>query len=147
MRCSFAAAATAALAFTSQTSAINILLGNDDGFASAQLIEVLRLLREQRPSDNIVVVAPVDNQSGMGGRSVFTDLPTLPHDSEYGIVPAGSPSFGRAPFDDSVFYYNGTPAACAFVGLDYVLPNFANFTTPDLVVAGTEHVNRTLTQR
>lgn len=33
-------------------------------------------------------------------------------------------------------YYNGTPAATAFVGLDYVLPNFANFSKPDLVVAG-----------
>lgn len=33
-------------------------------------------------------------------------------------------------------YYNGTPAACAFVGLDYVVPNFTDFSTVDLVIAG-----------
>ncbi|KAI7369184.1 MFS general substrate transporter [Hortaea werneckii] len=127
-------AATAALALASRTSAINILVGNDDGFGSAQMIEMVRLLRES--GHNVVAVAPVDNQSGMGGRSVFSDLTELATASEYDIVPAGSPALGRAPFIDGVWYYNGTPAACAFVGLDYVLPNFANFTTPDLVVAG-----------
>lgn len=38
--------------------------------------------------------------------------------------------------DSNIWYYNGTPAATAFVGLDYVLPNFYNFSKPDLVVAG-----------
>jgi len=134
MHFSFATVATAALALTSRASAINILVGNDDGFGSAQMIETVRLLRQS--GHNVVAVAPVDNQSGMGGRSVFSDLPELATASEYDIVPAGSPALGRAPFIDGVWYYNGTPAACAFVGLDYVLPNFANFTTPDLVVAG-----------
>lgn len=33
-------------------------------------------------------------------------------------------------------YYNGTPAATAFVGIDYVVPTFTNWTSIDLVVAG-----------
>lgn len=33
----------------------------------------------------------------MGGRAVFTNLPTLPVDSEYGLVKAGAPSIGRDP--------------------------------------------------
>jgi 5'-nucleotidase len=35
-----------------------------------------------------------------------------------------------------VWYYNGTPSACALSGLQYVLPTFANISTPDLVVSG-----------
>lgn len=53
-----------------------------------------------------------------------------------GLIKAGAPSFGRDPFDDHIFYYNGTPNTQVFVALDYVLPKYANFSTPDLVLAG-----------
>lgn len=52
------------------------------------------------------------------------------------MIPAGAPSVGPDPYDSQIWYYNGTPAACTFVALDYVLPNFANFSVPDLVVTG-----------
>lgn len=42
---SFGTAATAALALTSQVSALNILMGNDDGFGAANLREFYRLLK------------------------------------------------------------------------------------------------------
>ncbi|PIA97958.1 Acid phosphatase [Cercospora beticola] len=129
----FTFAATAA-ALAPYVSGLDILLGNDDGFASAQLRETYRLLKKE--GHNVVVVSEADNQSGQGGRAVFTNRNTLQQDSEYGLIKAGAPSIGRDPMDQNIWYYNGTPAATAFVGLDYVLPNFTNFTEPDLVVAG-----------
>lgn len=53
-------------------------------------------------------------------------------------MPEGSPSVGTDPNDSNIWYYNGTPAACTFVALDYVLPRFyPNWTgSPDLLLAG-----------
>lgn len=58
--------------------------------------------------------------------------------SQYSIVPAGSPSVGRDPNDENIWYYDGTPAACTFVALDYVLPRYypSWHQTADLFVAG-----------
>ena len=53
-----------------------------------------------------------------------------------GLVKAGSPSLGQDPLDSHIWYYDGTPAAQIFVALDYVLPTHANFSTPDLILAG-----------
>jgi hypothetical protein len=49
---------------------------------------------------------------------------------------ADSFQVGSDPIDSHIWYYNGTPAACTFVALDYVLPRYANFSVPDLVVTG-----------
>lgn len=95
----------AALALSPSALAINILLGNDDGFGSAQIRETYRLLKEQ--GHTVVMVAEADNQSGMGGRAVFTNLATLPHGSEFGLLPPGAPSIGRDAKDQNIWYYNG----------------------------------------
>ncbi|RMZ87873.1 hypothetical protein DV736_g4901, partial [Chaetothyriales sp. CBS 134916] len=121
--------------FTSSTvSALNILLGNDDGFASAQLRELKNLLVAD--GHKAIVVAPADNESGQGGRAVYTNNKTLAVDSEFGIVKAGAPSLGRSPDDPDVWYYNGTPAAVTFVALDYVIPNYYDNITIDLYTGG-----------
>ena len=57
-------AAVASLAVPA--ASLNILLGNDDGFGSAQIRETYRLLKAS--GHNVVMVAPVDNESGQGGR-------------------------------------------------------------------------------
>jgi 5'-nucleotidase len=82
------------------------------------------------------IVAPVINQSGSGGPDDFTTYPNLTAPSRYNTIPKGAPSVGPDPSDSQIWYYNGTPAACILVALDYVLPSFANFSVPDLVVAG-----------
>jgi 5'-nucleotidase len=82
------------------------------------------------------IVASATGQSGQGGRSDFTTYPNLTTNSQYDLIPAGAPSVGSDPNDSQIWYYNGTPAACTFVALDYVLPNFANFSVPDLVITG-----------
>ena len=120
--------------FTAGTSALNILVSNDDGFGAANIREFARLLK--KAGHKVLVVAPVDNESGQGGRAVFTTSRTLTVPSEYGIIPAGAPSFGQDPIDSGVWYYNGTPAASVFFALDYVIPRYWNNTTPDIVLNG-----------
>lgn len=124
----------AVAAIFSGTSALSILLGNDDGFGSAQLRELYRCMKEA--GHEVLVVAPVDNQSGQGGRSVFTTSKNLTKASEFDLVPAGSPSLGRDSYDPDIWYYNGTPAACTFVALDHVLPLYYANRTIDLYLGG-----------
>ena len=123
-----------AAALATSASALNILLGNDDGFGSAQLRQLNDLLKAD--GHKTIVVAPVDNESGQGGRAVYTTNRNLTTASEFGLVPAGAPSLGRDPNDPDVWYYNGTPAACTFVALDYVIPKYYNNITIDLYTGG-----------
>ncbi|RKU43815.1 hypothetical protein DL546_006666 [Coniochaeta pulveracea] len=126
--------ATSALALAGFSNGLNILMNNDDGFGSGNLRELYTLLKAA--GHNVWIVAPATQQSGKGGSSEFTANANLTAPSIYNIIPAGAPSVGPDPTDDHVWYYDGTPAACTFVALDYVLPNFANFSTPDLIVTG-----------
>ncbi|MCJ1447143.1 MAG: hypothetical protein MMC23_007652 [Stictis urceolatum] len=135
MRFNFALAATLALAALPGASPLRILLGNDDGWAEANIREFYRLLK--RSGHDVVLVAPVVDNSGQGGRAVFTNSETLQGTGEFNSVQAGAPSLGSFPSDDHINYYNGTPAACTFVGLDYVLPKiWGQGAKPDLFVSG-----------
>ncbi|KAK2616216.1 hypothetical protein QQS21_000848 [Conoideocrella luteorostrata] len=123
-----------ALGLVSSSHALNILLNNDDGFGSGNLRELYRLLKND--GHNVWIVAPAVEQSGQGGRSSFAEEANLTAPAQYGIVPAGAPSVGSDPHDSHIWYYNGTPAACTFVALDYVLPRYADFKVPDLLLSG-----------
>ncbi|KAK0654243.1 Acid phosphatase [Lasiodiplodia hormozganensis] len=125
----------AALSSSPSAQALNILLNNDDGWASANIRETYRLLKEA--GHNVLMVAPVVDNSGQGGRAVFSSSATLLTDGEFSSVAAGAPALGSDPSDSHIWYYNGTPAACTFVALDYVMPRvWPNVTLPDLLVAG-----------
>lgn len=69
-------------------------------------------------------------------RTLLKKFNTLNLHMQPGIVKAGAPSVGPDPNDSHIWYYNGTPSSCVQVGLDYVLPRYANFTVPDLVLSG-----------
>ncbi|KAG8531725.1 uncharacterized protein KY384_003357 [Bacidia gigantensis] len=116
------------------SNALNILVGNDDGFGSANIREFYRLLKAA--GHDAWIVAPIDNESGQGGRAVFTTEAKLTKPTEYDLVPAGAPSFGTDPHDSHIWYYNGTPAACTFFALDYVVPKFTGWKKVDLFVSG-----------
>ena len=85
---------------------------------------------------DVYLVAPVDNESGQGGRAVFTTEPTLTRPSEFDLIPKGAPSFGTDPADSHIWYYNGTPAAVTFFALDYVVPRYTGWKNVDLLVSG-----------
>ena len=90
----------AALSATGTCSALNILLGNDDGFGSAQLRQLKDIL--DADGHKTVVVAPVDNESGQAGRSSYSSSRKLTTASKFNLVPAGSPALGRDPVDQNV---------------------------------------------
>lgn len=82
-------------------------------------------------------MAPAVQQSGKGGLSDYTAYANLTSPSQYDIIPAGAPSIGTDPNDSNIWYYNGTPAACTFVALDFVLPRYyEDWGAPDLLVSG-----------
>lgn len=66
MRFSLKAAILGALAFTPSAQSLRVLLTNDDGWASANLREFYRLLKGD--GHDVVLVAPVVDNSGQGGR-------------------------------------------------------------------------------
>ncbi|TAQ85386.1 hypothetical protein B7494_g6287 [Chlorociboria aeruginascens] len=121
-------------AAVSVVNGLNILVTNDDGFGTANIREMYKAIKAF--GHNAYIVASTSDQSGMGGRAVFTTSANLTADSEFGIIKAGAPSIGTDPNDSHIWYYNGTPSACVQVALDYVLPNFASFSVPDLVLSG-----------
>jgi 5'-nucleotidase len=132
---SFVSAVLGALAFVQYAQGLRIFLTNDDGWASANIREFYRVLKGA--GHDVLMVAPVVDNSGQGGRSVFTTSVNLTSNGEFGSVLAGAPSLGSDPMDSHIWYYNGTPGACVFVGLDYVAPKvWGPNIVPDLLVSG-----------
>lgn len=76
---------------------LNILMGNENGFASANLREFYRLLKSA--GHDVWIVAPATDQSGQGERFTLSTSPTLTTPSDFKLIPAGSPSHGRDPTD------------------------------------------------
>ena len=74
---------TALTFLPSASHALNIIVNNDDGFASASIREFYRLLKAA--GHNAWIVAPVMNQSGRGGTEVFTTEAKLTAPSEYDV--------------------------------------------------------------
>ena len=124
------------IAFTllNTVNAINIIVTNDDGFGSIYSRELYQLLNET--GHDVYLVAPIENQSGVGGRSGFSNQATLSAATQYDLVPAGAPGYGTDPYDSHIWYYNGTPAACTFFALDHIVPNVAKWPKADLLIAG-----------
>lgn len=69
MRPTLAFAAAAAFSSFQTGQALRILLNNDDGWASANIRETYRQLREA--GHEVLLVAPVVDNSGQGGRVCF----------------------------------------------------------------------------
>ncbi|CAK7203703.1 hypothetical protein SEUCBS139899_006447 [Sporothrix eucalyptigena] len=129
-----AASILAGLALAATSHGLNVLITNDDGFGTANIRAMYYAMKAL--GHNCYIVASSSDQSGQGSRLIFTNNAKLTSDSEFGIVKSGAPSIGQDPNDDHIWYYNGSPATQVLVALDYVLPNHANFSVPDLVLAG-----------
>ncbi|ODV96422.1 hypothetical protein PACTADRAFT_33592 [Pachysolen tannophilus NRRL Y-2460] len=112
----------------------NIILTNDDGWASTNIRAAYNALTDA--GHNVFLVAPASQRSGWGGRYELPDTTTLLTDGEFSYPPAGAPSFSYEPTNDHIWYLNGTPAACVGFALDYVIPRYFPNITIDLVVAG-----------
>ncbi|CDR42946.1 CYFA0S10e04126g1_1 [Cyberlindnera fabianii] len=122
------------LAAACLASAKNILLADDDGWASTGIRATYRDLTAA--GHNVYLVAPLEQRSGYGGTFFFPDSLTLHHDDQFGYKKAGDPSWGHEEFDDHIWYFNGTPHACISFAFDWLLPRYFANVSIDLVVSG-----------
>jgi len=124
----------ATLALVSSASALNIILTNDDTWASANIRATYDALKSD--GHDVLLVGPAVQQSGKGGTFVLPTTNITAAGGEFGSIPAGAPYYGHAVDDPSIFYFNGTPAACAIFGLDIIAPNYFKGKAVDLVLSG-----------
>lgn len=122
------------VAFATLASALNIVITNDDTFATANIRAAYHSLKEA--GHNVFMVAPVYQQSGKGGTFNLPTKPTLEKDGEFGSVKAGQPAWGYEEEDNHIWYTDCTPAASVSFALDYVIPNFFAGVPIDLVIGG-----------
>ncbi|KAK7693133.1 hypothetical protein QCA50_002699 [Cerrena zonata] len=131
-------ALTAALLVTS-ASALNILLTNDDSWASANIRATYSALKDD--GHDVVLVGPAVQQSGKGGTAVLPTVNITAPGGEFGTVPVGAPYFGHELNDTNIYYFNATPSESVLFGLDIVIPQFFDNRTIDLVVSGPNEGN------
>jgi len=140
------AAAAAALAggFCAPAQALNILLCNDDGITAANV----RALKAKlvAAGHSVLVTAPIDNQSGTGGRLSFLTPISALTGTERGAkalgLAAGTAGVGADPTDADVFYVNGSPVAACLYGIDVRAAKKWG-AAPDLVISGPNEGNNT----
>ncbi|EMD35011.1 hypothetical protein CERSUDRAFT_96924 [Gelatoporia subvermispora B] len=110
----------------------NIILTNDDGWATANI----RAQYESLTSIGLdaVISAPAANQSGTGSLSKTPTPLTEP--CEFDTCPAGSPAEGFNVSDPHLNYVNGYPVDAARFGIQTLAPQFFGGSSPDFVVSG-----------
>lgn len=116
------------------TAKKTILLSNDDSWVSAEIRAVYRDLKAAMY--DVILVAPVSQRSGYGGKFDVPSSNVLEEDGEFGYVKKGEPAWGHEEDDDHIWYFNGTPASTVAFAFDYLLPNHFSNVTIDLVVGG-----------
>ncbi|KAK0228243.1 sure-like protein [Armillaria fumosa] len=118
----------------SKNSSLNILLTNDDSWASANIRATYSALKAD--GHNVLMVAPAVQQSGRGGTFVLPTTNITAPGGEFGSIPVGAPFFGHDENDQNLWYFNGTPAASAVFGIDIIAPVHFGNQPIDLVVSG-----------
>ncbi|KAA1132595.1 hypothetical protein PGTUg99_011408 [Puccinia graminis f. sp. tritici] len=113
------------------SSALNILQGNDDGWAECNIRTLYKVLKQR--GHQTIISAPVRNKSGTGSRS--TEWTPLREPGEYDTVPVGAPGVGHDPADPRVWYVNAFPLDGIRFGLDTLTARFYGG-MPDLIVTG-----------
>ncbi|KAI1790738.1 sure-like protein [Ganoderma leucocontextum] len=122
------------LAFVSCVAGLNILLTNDDSWASANIRATYDVLKAD--GHNVLMVAPAVQQSGRGGTFVLPTTNITESGGEFGSIAVGAPYFGSDSQNDNLFYFNGTPAASVVFGIDIIAPQKFGSAPIDLVVSG-----------
>ena len=133
------ALAASLAAISLPTSALNIVMSNDDGLTS----NIKALYKALKTAGHDVVVSiPCQGQSGMGAAIIFLEpltplteacLNNAASAAESGVGPVSKVEKG---FDYSDFsYVNGTPIMATAYGLDILAPARWG-SAPDLVISG-----------
>ncbi|KAI0747817.1 sure-like protein [Daedaleopsis nitida] len=126
--------AVSLLALASCAAGLNILLTNDDSWASANIRATYNALKAD--GHDVLMVGPAVQQSGKGGTFVLPTTNITEPGGEFGSIPVGAPFFGQDSENGDLFYFNGTPSATAVFGIDIIAPKKFGSTPIDLVVSG-----------
>ncbi|KAJ7582463.1 sure-like protein [Mycena floridula] len=113
---------------------LNILLTNDDSWASANIRATYKALKSD--GHDVLLVGPAVQQSGRGGTFVLPTTNITSPGGEFGSIPVGAPFFGQDEQDKNLWYFNGTPAATVAFALDIIAPLHFGNAVPDIVVSG-----------
>ncbi len=123
-----------ALALFNSAFAKNILMSNDDGWASTNIRAAYEALTEA--GHTVIISAPVNQRSGFGGTFHMPRANTMLSDGEFGYVKKGDPAWGHEKDNTNIWYFDGTPSSSIVFGLDYVIPRYFDNIPIDLVVNG-----------
>ncbi|MFV0475406.1 MAG: 5'/3'-nucleotidase SurE [Pikeienuella sp.] len=113
----------------------DILLSNDDGVNTANILALAETLKEM--GNRVVISTPCRNSSGSGALAIFyKPLGPLQTDCRDGAVKAGAAGVGPVdPADPTVHYVDGSPVMSLVYGVEVVAPAIWG-KGPDLVISG-----------
>lgn len=117
-----------------QVYAKTILLTNDDSWASTYIRAAYRDLK--KAGYDVIMVAPVRQQTGNGGSFQVPKSKTLEKDGEFGYVKKGAPSWDHDADDSNIYYFDGTTSACVAFALNYLIPEKFDNVKVDLTISG-----------
>ncbi|PCH43004.1 sure-like protein [Wolfiporia cocos MD-104 SS10] len=109
----------------------NIIISNDDGWATAQIRAQYAALKEA--DYDVILSCPALNQSGKGSQSITPTPLSVP--CEFDTCPVGSPPEGFNASDSRLNYVNAYPVDAVRYGIQVLAPEFFN-KVPDFVVTG-----------
>lgn len=110
---------------------IKIVIGNDDGWATANIRQFYDTLNQS--GHKTLISAPVYNRSGTGSLQ-FWPIPLLTS-GQFDTIPAGAPGTGSDQNDPNICYVNSFPATAIQYGINEFAPKRLGG-KPDLAVTG-----------
>ncbi|KAK7440002.1 hypothetical protein VKT23_017255 [Stygiomarasmius scandens] len=119
------------LALSLSAKGANIVLTNDDGWATAMIRAQYNALKAAGHS--VVLSAPADDESGTGSSSATPKPLTRP--CEFNSCASGSPAEGFNSSDTRLNYVNSFPVDSVRYGIQTLSPKFFGG-SPDFVVSG-----------
>ncbi|KAH9922171.1 sure-like protein [Fomitopsis serialis] len=120
------------LTLSALAGAQNVVISDDDGWATAQIRAQYASFTEA--GYNVVLSCPALNQSGKGSSSKTPTPMTEP--CEFDSCPAGSPAQGYNASDPQLNYVNGYPVDAAQYGVEELAPKYFGGSPPDFLVSG-----------
>jgi len=118
---------------TRRPTKTNILVTNDDGWATAQVRSEFDAL-DATGLFNLILSCPAVNKSGTGNTTAVPAVLTAP--CEFDTCPTGAPAVGFNATDPRLNYVNAFPVDAARFGIETLGPKFFNGQKPDFVVSG-----------
>ncbi|KAG8817605.1 hypothetical protein FRC19_011264 [Serendipita sp. 401] len=110
---------------------LKIIIGNDDGWATANIRSFYNTLKSSGYS--ALISAPASNKSGSSGFE-FPPIPLIT-EGEFGTIPAGAPAVGADPKDANIYYVNSFPATAIGYGIENLAQKVLGG-KPDFAVTG-----------